>query len=366
MNGMKGIFGRFVKVVECVFGLGKYAWVFLRSFFQSRTGAAARIVALESQLDACLRRSESKRVGRFSDAFRILWVMLSGLREGWERVCHAMKPRTVVGWQQKAFQLFWRWKSRGKVGRKRISVELRRLIRRISRENPLWGATKIRHVLVELGFEELDVGTVRKYMPRRRHPRNPSGNWLSFIRNHMDVSWAMDFCVVRTLGFRALYVFVVLEHGRRRIRHWAVTECPSLDWIIQQLRESAPFGEVPRYMHRDNDGIYGKRVSQFLKDSGIEEVRSAYNSPWQNPFVERFFGSLRRELLDQVIILHEQHLRNLLSEYVSWYENVRLHQGLAGDSPVPGKDSENNRAGGKIVSIPVLGGLHHRYQRIAA
>ena len=119
-------------------------------------------------------------------------------------------------------------------------------------------------------------------------------------------------------------------------------------------------------MHRDNDGIYGKRVSQFLKDSGIEEVRSAYNSPWQNPFVERFFGSLRRELLDQVIILHEQHLRNLLSEYVSWYENVRLHQGLAGDSPVPGKDSEDNRAGGKIVSIPVLGGLHHRYERIAA
>ncbi len=249
MSGMKGIFGHFVKVVECVFALGRFAWIFLHSLFQSRTGAAARIVALESQLDVCLRRGESKRVGRFSSSFRFLWVMLSWSWDGWERVCHVMKPRTVVGWQQKAFQQFWRWKSRGKVGRKRISVELRRLIRRISRENPLWGATKIRDVLVELGFEE---------------------------------------------------------------------------------------------------------------------VRTAYNSPWQNPFVERFFGSLRRELLDQVIILHEQHLRNLLSEYVSWYENVRLHQGLAGDSPVPGKDSENNRAGGKIVSIPVLGGLHHRYERIAA
>ena len=153
-----------------------------------------------------------------------------------------MKPRTVVGWQQKAFQLFWRWKSRGEVGRRRISLELRKTIRWISRENPLWGAKKIRDVLVDLGMEVLDVGTVRKYMARRSQPKNPSGNWLSFMRNHMDVSWAMDFCVVRTLGFRALYVFVVLEHGRPRIRHWAVTECPSLDWIIQQLREATRFG----------------------------------------------------------------------------------------------------------------------------
>ena len=201
---MAGIFGLFVKVIGCVFGLGKYAWIFLRSVFLSRAGAAARILALESQLEACLRRSEAKRVGRFSDSFRFLWVILSKFWDGWEQVCHAMKPQTVTGWQQKVFQLFWRGKSRGEVGRKPISVELRRLIRRISRENPLWGGTKIRDVLVELGFDGLDVGTVRKYLPHRRHPRNPSGNWLSFIRNHLDVSWAMDFCVVRTIGLRAL------------------------------------------------------------------------------------------------------------------------------------------------------------------
>ena len=362
---MAGILGLFVKVIGCVLGLGKYAWIFLRSVFLSRAGTAAKIVALESQLEVCLRRSETKRVGRFSDSFRFLWVILSKFWDGWERVCHAMKPRTVVGWKDRVFRGFWRWQSRGQVGRKSIGVELRKLIRRISRENPLWGAEKIRDVLMDLGFKKFDVGTVRKYMPRRRHPRNPSGNWLSFIRNQMDVSWAMDFCVVRTIGFRALYVFVVLEHGRRRIRHWAVTESPSLNWIIQQLRESRPFGEVPRYLHRDNDGLYGKRVWQFLKDSGIEEVKSAYKSPWQNPFVERFFGSLRRELLDQVIILHEQHLRNLLDEYVSWYENFRLHQGLDGECPVPGKDREGIAAG-KIVSISILGGLHHRYERVAA
>ena len=155
------------------------------------------------------------------------------------------------------------------------------------------------------------------------------------------------------------------KHGRRRIRHWAVTECPSLNWILQQLREATPFGEVPRYLHRDNDGLYGKKVRMFLKDSGIKEVRCAYRSPWQNPYCERLFGSLRRELLDHVIIFHEQHLRNLLRDYVSWYEHFRLHQGLGGECPVQAKDRKGI-APGNIVSIPIVGGLHHRYERVAA
>jgi putative transposase len=363
---MIGILALFMKALECVWGLGRYAWIFLWSCFRSRSSAAAKIVALESQLDVYLRRSEPKRVGRFSDAFRLLWILLSKWWEGWEQVCHAMKPRTVVGWQKKVFKRFWRRRSRSELGRKRTLLELRKLIRQISRENPLWGAKKIRDVLVDLGFAKLDIQTVRKYMVRRSHPRNPSGNWLTFIRNHLEVSWAMDFCVVRTIGFRALYLFVVLEHGRRRIRHWAVTPCPSLDWIIQQLREATPFGERPRYLHRDHDGLYGKRVSKFLRDSGIQEVKSAYRWPWQNPFVERFFGSLRRELLDHVLIFHEQHLRSLVSEYVGWYEHARPHQGLGGECPVPGKREKLEEGEGKIVSIPVLGGLHHRYERIAA
>ena len=168
LSAMAGILGLFAKVIGCVLGLGKYAWVFIRSVFLSRAGAAATIIALESQLEVYLRRSETKRAGRFSDAFRFLWVILSKFWDGWERVCHAMKPCTVVGWQEKAVQLFWRRMSRGEVGRKRISREVRRMIRRISRENPLWGAKKIRDVMVDLGFEKLDIGTVRKYMPRRR------------------------------------------------------------------------------------------------------------------------------------------------------------------------------------------------------
>ena len=363
---LRGILGFFWRVFECVLGLGRYAWVFLRSLFQSKATTAARIVALESQLDMCLRQREGKRFGRFSESFKSLWVILSWFLNGWERLCHAMKPRTVVGWKDRVFKWFWRCISRGEVGRKPISVELRKLIRWISRQNPLWGAAKIRDVIVDMGFRKLDVRTVRKYMPRRAFPKDPSGNWLTFIRNHMDVSWAMDLWIVRTIEFKALYVLVIIEHGSRRIRHWNVTDSPSMDWIIQQLREATPFGEVPRFLHRDNDRLYGKGVSKFLKDSFIEDVRSAFGSPWQNPFVERFFRSLRRELLDHVIIFHEEHLRNLISQYVNWYENFRLHQGLEGKSPVSGEEEREEIAAGKIVSIPILGSLHHRYERLAA
>jgi transposase InsO family protein len=364
MSGIYGLAKLVFRAIECFVRLGKYSFSFIRALLGSRAGSAARIVALESQLDEFLRKRDTKRVGRFSDSFRFLWVVLSKYWAGWERVCHMMKPRTVVGWHQDAFRLFWRWVSKGKGGRNLTSLELRKLIRQISKENPLWGGAKIRDALVDLGFERLDVATVRKYMARGRRPKDPSGKWLTFIRNHMDVSWAMDFCVVRTAGFKALYVFVIMEHGSRRIRHWNITRCPSLDWTIQQLREATGFGDVPRFMHRDNDGLYGKRVSEFLKDSGIEQVRSAYRSPWQNPFVERYFGSLRRELLDHVIVLNEGHLRKLLCEYVSWYENFRLHQGLDGKCPNPREEAPSEN--GTIISIPVLGGLHHRYERIAA
>ena len=224
MSGICALLKRIFDAIESVLRLGKYAWMFFRSLCRSHARSAARIVALESQLDECLRVRGDKRVGRFSGSFRFLWILLSWSWVEWKHACHAMKPRAVVGWGDKVFRCYWRWISRGQVGRKATTVELRKLIRRMSRENPLWGAGKIRDVLVDLGFTRLDIKTVRKYMPKRLHPKDSSSNWLSFLRNHMDVSWVMDFCVVRTIGFRRLYLFVILEHGRRRIRHWNVTE----------------------------------------------------------------------------------------------------------------------------------------------
>jgi len=172
---------------------------------------------------------------------------------------------------------------------------------------------------------------------------------------------------VTTLNFATLYVFLVFDHGRRRVVHFATTYSPSMRWIVQQLREATPFGEQPRYMFRDNDRLYGWGVPAFLKHCGIDEVRTAYRSPWQTPYIERFVGTLRRELFDHVIVLSQRHCERLLREFIHDYCHVaRPHQGLDGETPIPRERGPTIDGATKLVSIPVLGALHHRYERLAA
>jgi hypothetical protein len=275
---------------------------------------AARVLAAESQLAVELNRSGGNRRRRrqFTPAFRILWVVLSKLVDGWEDLAHLMKPETVKRWHTTAFRLFWRWRSRP--GRPPIPSETHQLIRRLSKENPLWGAARIRDVLLLLGYEAPCAETIRKYMVKPRKPRPATTTWLPFLRNHLDCSWAMDFFTVTTLGFQVLYVFLIFDHARREVLRFAVTPHPTMEWVIQQLREAAPFGEQPRYVFRDNDGIFGYGVRAFLRSCGIQEVRTAYDSPWQNPYIERMIGTLRRELLDHVMVLSQGHLQRLLRE----------------------------------------------------
>jgi len=231
----------------------------------------------------------------------------------------------------------------------------------------LWGAERIRDTLRLLGYDPPCEDTIRKYMIKPRNPPEKSTTWLPFLRNHLDVSWAMDFFTVVTASFAFLYVFVVLDHGRRKVIRFAITYHPSMEWAVQQLREAMPFGRQPRYMFRDNDGIYGHGVRAFLNGCGIEEVRTAFMSPWQNPYVERFVGTLRRELLDHVIVLSESHLNRLLREFVDEYYHVaRPHQGLHGKTPVAGEKPVQIDGASKVISFPVCGGLHHRYERVAA
>ncbi|MFH0793500.1 MAG: integrase core domain-containing protein [bacterium] len=276
-----------------------------------------------------------------------------------------MQPATVKRWHTLAYRLIWRWKSRP--GREPIAREMQNLIRRLSRENVLWGAARIRDTLSLLGYDPPCEDTIRKYMVKPRKPRKKSTTWLPFLRNHLHVSWAIDFFTVTTLGFSTLYVFLVFEHGRRKVVRFAITRTPSMKWVIQQLREAMPFGRQPRYLLRDNDGIYGGGVRLFLEHCGVEEVRTAYRSPWQNPYVERFICTLRCELLDHVIVLNQKHLRRLLKEFIeAYYHAERPHQGLDGQTPNPRTRPELIESGSNIVSIPVLGGLHHCYQRIAA
>jgi len=353
-------------VLDSVWELVRYALRFFRALIVPKAVLAARLLAAESQLAAALNHPHGKRKRRhgFSPAFRILWVVLSRFLEGWEDLVHLMKPETVKRWHTRAFRTFWRWRSR--MGRPPMPTEMQRLIRRISRENPLWGPERIRDTLLLLGYDAPCTETVRKYMvkPTKRRPKTTG--WISFLRNHLDVSWAIDFFTVTTLNFQVLYVFLVFDHARRNVLHFAVTVQPTTDWVIQQLREATPFGRQPRHLFRDNDGIFGYGVKGFLESCGIKEVRTAYDSPWQNPYIERMIGTLRRELLHHVIVLNQRHLERLLREYLdAYYHTARPHQGLDGATPVPGRTPAPARHG-ELISVPVVGGLHRRYYRAAA
>jgi len=341
---------------------------FVSVFLRTRASIGFELVAVRSQLAVCQHRIEQKKEPRprFNAAFRLIWAILSKLWHGWRSSAYLMQPDTVIRWQRNAFRLWWRWKSRPKRGRPPISREMQALIRRLCKENALWSAERIYGHLKLLGFDPPCPDTIRKYMVKSTRGRRKSQSWLTFLRNHMTNSWAMDFFTVPTIRFEILYVLVIMEHSTRKFIRWAVTESPSMEWTVQQLREATPFDQRPKYLLRDNDAIYGNGVPEFLKSCGIKEIRIAYRSPWQNPFAERVIGTLRRELLNHVIIFNQRHLRSLLKEFIEdYYHTERPHLGLLGNTPAPKVIPEDLPDPDKLISIPILGGLHHKY-RVAA
>jgi putative transposase len=315
-------------------------------------------LALRQQL-AVLRRSVKRPRLRPRD--RLFWIILKRLCEDWRFHLILVQPETVVGLHRRGFKLFWRWKSR-RGGRPRIPREVITLIHRMARENPTWGAPRIQSELRLLGYEIAD-STVARYMPRR--PRGPSSQtWRTFLRNHLRCTAACDFFVVPSVTFRLLYCFVILSHERRQIVHFNVTPHPSAEWTAQQIVEAFPSdGREPRFLLRDRDAIYGVFFRRRVRNMGIEEVITTRRSPWKNPYAERVIGSIRRECTDHLIVLGENQLRRILASYRTYYNEARTHLSLERNSPVP-RDAEPPQKG-NVVSIPQVGGLHHRYSRAA-
>ena len=227
--------------------------------------------------------------------------------------------------------------------------------------NPLWGAPRIHGELRTLGVD-VSERTVSRLL--KRHPRPPSQTWRTFLTNHLASAASIDFFTVPTLTGRVLFVLVVLSHHRRRIVHVNITDHPTATWSAQQVVDAFPDDTAPRWLHRDRDRIYGDVFQRRLAGMGIVDVVSAPASPWQNPYVERLIGSIRRECLDHVIVINEAHLRRLLNIYGQYYHRSRTHLGFKKDTPdhrpVAGTST------GPIVAIPEVGGLHHRYERRAA
>jgi len=327
--------------------------------FRSWLALQAENALLRHQIDI-LRRRAPERV-RISRADRTVIKLFLRLWPQSVRLISIIHPKTVVRWHREGFRLYWRWKSRNRNGRPRISSEIRVLVRRMSADNPLWGAPRIHGEMLKLGFN-VSQATVSRYMPKR--PPNPDQTWKTFLRNHMDCMAAIDFLVVPTLTFRILYILLILSHQRRALVHLAVTTNPTADWTAHQITEAFPWDGAPRYIIRDNDRTYGQTYLRRLKAMGIQDCPTAPRSPWQNGFVERVIGSLRRECLDYIIIKNEKHLRRVLKSYMAYYNRSRTHMSLNKDPPVPRPVSP--ASSGHVTAIPEVSGLHHRYDRIAA
>jgi len=272
-----------------------------------------------------------------------------------------VKPGTVIAWHRRGFRLYWGWKSRHRHGRPAVSLEVRNLIRQMSLANPRWGAPRIHGELLRIGIEMCQA-TVAKYMARHRQP--PSQTWRTFLKDHTKDLVSLDFFVVPTITFQLLFTLVMLSHDRRRLVHFGVTTNPTTAWTARQLLGAFPWDNAPRYLLRDRDSAYGLESSEMAKSMGIHEVLTAPQSPWQNAYLERLIGSIRRECLDHVIVLNETGLRRVLKSYFAYYEQSRTHLSLGKDAPI--SRPIQPPAMGRIVQIPQVGGLHHRYDRFAA
>ena len=323
--------------------------------FQSRSRLQVEILALRQQL-IVMRRAAPKHV-RLRAVDRLLFMLLYRL---WPDVLDSIaviQPDTIVRWHRRGFRALWRWKSRHRLGRPGIAKDTQNLIHEMSRANPLWVAPRVHGELLKLGID-VSQSTVAKYMSRTRRP--PSQSWRTFLYNHAEAIASIDFFVVPTITFKMLFGFVVLHHGRRQLVHVGVTVHPTAEWLSHQISEAFPWDRAPQHLVRDRDGAFGETFKRRLHAMGIRDRPTAPRSPWQNAYVERLIGSIRRDCLDHLIIVDERHLRNVLRDYAAYYNRLRTHLSLNKDAPL-GRPVQSH---GVLHRLPHFGGLHYSFVRM--
>src|SRR5665213_1492083 len=292
----------------------------------------------------------------------------------WRSCLVIVRPETVLRWHRAGWRLFWRRKSRP--GRPPIPLDLRRLIRRMARENPLWGEERIANeLLLKLGLR-VSPRTVRKYMPKRPPGRARSDQrWSTFLHNHARAIVACDFFVAVTATFRLFYVLVLIEHGSRRLVHFNITQHPTADWTLQQLREAIGCTDAYRYLLHDRDSIFARSLDESISNLGLTVLKSPPHSPMANVICERVIGTIRRECLDWLIPLSQSHLRWILTSWMDHYNQGRPHMALGPGVPDPPSEVANpppqlsrHGIGGRLLprSKSILGGLHHEYSLATA
>jgi transposase InsO family protein len=344
-------------MLPAVFGLLPVLFGLLRAALRDRRDLVTENLLLRHQLAVLTR--PTRRRPRLRRRDKLVWILARGLCRDWRRHLVVVRPATVVAWHRRGWRLLWWWRSRCPLGRPRLSAEVRQLITIMSRDNPLWGAERIRGELLKLGIV-VSKRSIRRYR-WRRHPGSPGPSWRTFLANHRPRIWAADLFTVQTLTFRTLYILLFVAHGRRELIHLNVTSSPTAAWVWRQVVQATPRGRAPRFLIRDRDRVYGSDFPARSAGLGIRSILTPVRAPRANAVAERLVGTLRRECLDHVIVLSEQHLRAVLTQFVAYYNAERPHQTLALDTP----HAASRPRHGPVRARPVLGGLHHVYERAA-
>jgi transposase InsO family protein len=369
MRNLSGSLHDIRQLASLLLKLNADAGRFLVLCLRPTPALAVEILFLRKQLALYEERQVKPR--RATNATRIVMVWLSHWFE-WRSALRAVKPETFTRWHRQGFRVFWRWKS--KPGRPALPKDLQGLIHRMALENPTWGQERIANELsLKLGLK-VSPRTVRKYMPKPcvggPGKRCPSQRWSTFIHNHAKGIIACDFCVAVTATFRILYVFVVIEHASRRLLHVNVTAHPTAQWTMQQFREAIPADHSYRILIHDRDSIFSNQVDQGVRNLRLRVIKTPVRTPVANAICERVIGTLRRDCLDFLIPLNERHLCGILKEWVGHYNEGRPHMSLGpglphppSSLPVPLQEHRHRiPAHQRVMSRPVLGGLHHDYR----
>jgi putative transposase len=331
----------------------------LTDLSRSKSELVAENALLRQQL-IILRRQVKRPACTKTD--RMLLVLLTRLVRTWQQALMIVQPDTVLRWHRELFRLFWKRKSKAASHKPKVAAETIALIRQMATENRLWGAERIRGELLKLGIR-VCKRTIQKYMRTVRSHRPRGQKWSTFLRNHADQIWACDFLQVSDLFFRPLFAFFFIELKSRKVIHVGVTRSPTDAWTAQQLREATPYGQAPNYLIRDRDCKFGPGFARVAATSGIKILKTPYHAPRANAVCERFLRSVRQECLDHLLILQERQLQRVLNAYVTYFNQARPHQGTGQQIPEPSRSALSSQdAGGKVIAIPVMDGLHHDYQ----
>jgi transposase InsO family protein len=297
---------------------------------------------------------------------RLGMVFLARLCRNWRDSLLIVRPETLLRWHRELYRVFWRWKSRVKVGRKPFDPKTIELIKWMAEKNFRWGAEKIRGELLKLGIR-ISKRTIQKYLRQVRRRKRSGQRWLTFVHNHLDQIWACDFLQVHDVFFRDIFLFVIMELHSRRVLHAAVTRSPCDEWVTQQFKNVLLDEDAPRFLNLDRDDKYGAKLRTVTDSENIRQLKTPIRAPRANAFCERLLGSARRECFDHILVLGEEHLRQVASEYFRYHNECRPHQGLGQKIP-SGRQPQSLSAfrQARLEAKPILGGLHHDYSWVEA